>query len=105
MNRMLVFLLVAGVSLVSLLLLIFWSLATYPLGNAPMNEMMRQMMGGSVGAGTQTMQGMPWFMWWSIIVVAAIVLVGVFGLGYSLAYRLAFEPSSEKKSEAFAISM
>lgn len=86
MNRMFAFLLVAGVSLVSLLLLIFWSLATYPLGNAPMNEMMRQMMGGSVGAGTQAMQGMPWFMWGSIIVVAAIVLVGVFGLGYYLAY-------------------
>lgn len=86
MKRMLAFLLVAGVSLVSLLLLIFWSLATYPLGNAPMNEMMRQMMGGSVGAGTQAMQGMPWFMWSSILVLAGIVVTGVLGLVYYLAY-------------------
>lgn len=83
MSRMVAFLVLAGVSLVSLLLVTVWSLTSYQVGGASMVGMMAQMMGGRYAAGTQ---GMPWFMLLSILVLAGIVVAGVLGFVYYLAH-------------------
>ncbi|MBI3022156.1 MAG: hypothetical protein HYY68_00335 [Thaumarchaeota archaeon] len=83
MNRIVAFLILAAVSLVSLLLVLGWSLTNYQVGNASMNDMMKQMMGGGYGLG---MQGMPLLMWSSILLLGGIVIAGVFGFVYYLAY-------------------
>ena len=83
MKRMVAFLVVTGVSLVSLLLVLVWSLTTYQVGSASMGDMMRQMMGGRYGVG---MTAMPWFMLSSILVLVGIAVAGVLGFVYYLAY-------------------
>jgi hypothetical protein len=83
MHRMIAFLVLSGVSLVSLLLVLVWSLTSYQVGGASMIGMMGQMMGGRYAAGTQAM---PWFMLSSILVLGGIVGAGVLGFVYYLAY-------------------
>lgn len=91
MNRMIAFLLLAAVSLVSLLLVLAWSLTNYQVGNASMNDMMRQMMGSGYGLG------MPLLIWSSILLLGGILIVGVFGFIYYLAYpRIRFSSPNQQ---------
>lgn len=50
MNRMAAFLVVTGLALVSLLLILFWSMVAYQ-GSISMTGMMGQMMGSGYGTG------------------------------------------------------
>lgn len=97
MSRLIAFLILSGGSLVSLLLALVWSVTFYHVGGASMASMMGQMMAGRYAAG---IQGMPWLMWLSILVLGLLVVVGSLGFAYYMAYpHIGLSPPSRAVPE------
>ena len=79
-----IFLSLTGASLVGLTLVTLWYLADYQSGRASLRGFMGQMM-GTAGTYGSTL-GMPAWVWATVAGLAALLVVGIVGAGYFLAY-------------------
>ena len=84
MRKVPTFLSVIGASLGGLFLVLVWYLADYQSGHASLGGFMGQMMGGTGPYGTAL--GMPTWVWVAIVGLTVLLVLGVVGLGYFLAY-------------------
>jgi uncharacterized membrane protein len=71
-------------SAAALLLVVAWYLSSFQAGYGSMAGLMGQMMGNQLPQGSAT--AMPGYVWTSIATLLILVIVGVFGLVYYLAY-------------------
>jgi hypothetical protein len=84
LKRIGIFLGVIGAALVGLFLVILWYLGYYQSGRSSLGGIMGQMMGTTGTDGT--MLAMPTAVWVSIVILAVLMIIGIVGLGYFLAY-------------------
>ncbi len=88
-----VFVALTGAGVVAFAIMTAWYLGSYQTHGGSVSGMMGQMMGGSGGSGMSL--AMPWNIWFSVVMLAGVVLVGVVGLGYYLAFPEIKRTSSE----------
>ncbi len=84
MKRSVLFLATVAASAAALLLVLTWYLTSYPSGYASMSAMMGQMMGSQYAQGTTP--SMPGYVSASFITLSVLMVVGVLGLVYYVAY-------------------
>jgi hypothetical protein len=84
MRRTGLFVAILTSAVAALLLIVTWYLASYQAGYGSMTGLMGQMMGNQYAQGT--IPTMPSYVWTSILTLFVLVVVGVFGLVYYLAY-------------------
>ncbi len=84
MRRLGYFLLTLGVSGIGLVFVTIWYLSSYQAGYGSMTDMMGQMMGNQYTTGT--IAPMPSYVWVTIAALFALVVSGLVGLVYYLAF-------------------
>lgn len=84
MKRFTLFLAVLGGAVAGLAFVTAWYLESYQRQGGSVAGMMGQMMGSGNANGMA--QPMPYGVWWSIVALVVLGLVGVAGLGYYLAF-------------------
>jgi hypothetical protein len=84
MRRIGLFVAVLASGVVALLVVVAWYLASFQAGHGSMTGLMGQMMGNQYSQGT--VAPMPSYVWTSILAVFVLIVVGVLGLVYYLAY-------------------
>jgi len=82
LKRTTAFLLVLGAAVLGLVTLAAWYVGFYQPAGGSVGGMMGQMMGGSGGLALT----MPWQVWVGLLVLAAVAVAGLIGLGYFIAY-------------------
>jgi uncharacterized membrane protein len=101
MKRLSYFVILITGSFVAFLLLIVWYLATIGSGNASFAGVMGQMMGNQYAAGMTS--AMPTYVWLGALVLVVLILAGVAGLAYFVAFpEIRTGPASVGVSEPAA---
>ena len=99
MRRTGLFLAILVASVAALLLVVAWYLLSFQAGYGSMAGLMGQMMGNQFAQGSTAT--MPGYVWTSILTLFILVVVGVFGLVYYLAYPEIKVAAAQQGTQAF----